>query len=157
MKKIFFAVLLLFGALNAKAQDVRIIDYNELAPILNQTNDTVYVINFWASWCQPCVEELPYFKKVYNENKDKNFRMILVSLDFPRQLDSRVKPFIKKHGLNMEILLLDDPDANAWINKVDESWTGSIPATLILYNGIREFYEKQLSYEELNQIVLSKL
>ena len=117
--------------------------------ILANKNDTTYVVNFWATWCKPCVKELPYFEKVNKEYADDKVKVILASLDFPNKIQSQVVPFIKKNKLHSEIVLLDDPDANSWIPKVSEEWSGAIPATVIYKNDTRKFYEKSFTYEEL--------
>ncbi|MDY0090432.1 MAG: TlpA disulfide reductase family protein [Flavobacteriaceae bacterium] len=124
-------------------------DFDRLEPYLNQKNDTVYVVNFWATWCVPCVEELPHFEKLNAEYKERDFKMLLVSLDFPKMAESRVIPFIKEKDLKAEVVLLNDPDANRWIEKVSKDWSGAIPATLIYKNNIREFYEKTFTDDEL--------
>ncbi|HTO34940.1 MAG TPA: TlpA disulfide reductase family protein, partial [Flavobacterium sp.] len=124
-------------------------DFDRLEPYLNQKNDTVYVVNFWATWCVPCVEELPHFEKLNAEYKERDFKMLLVSLDFPKMAESRVIPFIKEKDLKAEVVLLNDPDANRWIEKVSKDWSGAIPATLIYKNNTREFYEKTFTEDEL--------
>tara|TARA_R100001369_G_scaffold77006_2_gene106262 strand:+ start:2153 stop:2785 length:633 start_codon:yes stop_codon:yes gene_type:complete len=117
--------------------------------ILQKSNDTTYVVNFWATWCKPCVKELPYFERINKEYADKKVKVILASLDFPNKVQSQVVPFIKKNKLHSEIVLLDDADANSWIPKVSEAWSGAIPATVIYKNDSRTFYEKSFTYEEL--------
>lgn len=132
---------------------IPILTFEEFKPYLQRTDDKIYVINFWATWCAPCVAELPYFEKIGSEYKDRNVEVILVSLDFPRQYEARLIPFVKEHNLNSEVLMLNDPDANSWIPQVSELWTGSIPATLF-YNAEKSvFYEKQFDYDELVQII----
>lgn len=80
--------------------------------------------------------------------------MILVSLDFKRELDNRVKPFVQKNNITSEVLLLNEPDYNAWINRVDSSWSGAIPATVIISKGKKEFFEKEFSsYPELENSI----
>ncbi len=117
--------------------------------ILQKSNDTTYVVNFWATWCKPCVKELPYFERINKEYADKKVKVILASLDFPNKIQSQVVPFIKKNKLHSEIVLLDDADANSWIPKVSKEWSGAIPATVIYKNDSRTFYEKSFTYEEL--------
>ena len=117
--------------------------------ILQKNNDTTYVVNFWATWCKPCVKELPYFERINKDYADKKVKVILASLDFPNKVQSQVVPFIKKNKLHSEIVLLDDADANSWIPKVSEEWSGAIPATVIYKNDSRTFYEKSFTYEEL--------
>lgn len=134
---------------------IKSFNYEGFEPYLNQKNDTLYVINFWATWCVPCVKELPHFEKLNTKYKSGKFKMLLVSLDFPKLLESRVIPFIKNKNLNAEVLLLNDPDANSWIEKVASEWTGAIPATIIYKNDIRKFYEKSFTEEELETEIRS--
>jgi len=135
----------------------RVLSFDDFEPHLHFMNDTTYLVNFWASWCTPCVEELPAFERISEEYSDTKLKVVLVSLDFPRQIESRLVPFIDKNKIQSEVLVLDDPDANKWINKVDPAWSGSIPATLI-YNGKdRTFHEGSYTYEDLKQIVEHKL
>jgi hypothetical protein len=81
-------------------------------------------------------------------------QVILVSLDFTNQIESRLIPFIEKHNLKAKVILLDDPDANTWIDKVSPEWSGAIPATVIKKGRKEAFYEKSFhSFEELQQII----
>jgi thiol-disulfide isomerase/thioredoxin len=128
---------------------VKSFDFDRLEPYLNQKNDTLYVINFWATWCVPCIEELPHFEKLNQKYKKGKFKMILVSLDFPKMVESRLIPFIQKKKLQAEVVLLNDPDANRWIEKIAKEWTGAIPATIFYKKDKRAFYEKSFTEEEL--------
>lgn len=119
--------------------------------------DTTYVINFWATWCKPCVKELPAFEQLEKENLDTKVKVVLVSLDFPDRLEKGVLPFIEKHNLKSEVVLLDDPDANSWIPAVSKEWSGAIPATLMVKNGRSTFYEQSFTYEELHNALQSNL
>ncbi|MDR6967804.1 thiol-disulfide isomerase/thioredoxin [Flavobacterium arsenatis] len=132
---------------------VKSYDYNSLEYFLKKDNDTTYVINFWATWCVPCVEELPSFEKLNAEYRDKKVKVILVSLDISKQIESRLIPFMQKKKLQSKVVLLNDPDANAWIEKVDKNWSGAIPATIIYKKQNRKFYERSFTYEELEKEV----
>ena len=136
---------------NVSIDDIKleILDFNGLEPYLNMTDDKTYVVNFWATWCAPCVKELPHFEALNKNYSEKNVEVLLVSLDFPSQYEKNLKPFIKKHDLQSKILVLDDVDQNTWIPKIDENWGGAIPVTLIYNKNKREFYDKTFTYEEL--------
>lgn len=132
--------------------------FDDIKYIFNYKNDTIYVINFWATWCKPCVAELPYFEKINSEFKDKKVKVILVSLDFEKQIKTKLIPFIEKRKIDSEVILLLDDKAVNWIDKVDESWTGSIPATVFYNNDYWEFYEGEFeTYEDIKKIVNSYL
>lgn len=126
-----------------------IVDYYGLEEVINREDNKTYVVNFWATWCAPCVKELPYFEKLDKEYEDKNVEVVLVSLDFPKKYESKLKPFIKKHQLRSELFALNDMDSNYWIPQVSEDWSGALPATLIYNNGKRQFYERAFHYDEL--------
>jgi len=123
--------------------------FSALEHFLKKDNDTTYVVNFWATWCVPCVEELPNFEKLNATYQDKKVKVLLVSIDFPKMAESKLLPFIKEKNLKSDVVLLNDPDANSWINKVDSTWSGAIPATVIYKKDKRQFYEKSFTYEEL--------
>ena len=106
-------------------------DFEGLKPFLKTNTDKTYVVNFWATWCAPCIKELPYFEALGSDYSDKNVEVLLVSLDFPKKYDSHVKPFIKKHNLKSRVVALDDNDSNTWIPEIHPDWSGAIPATLI--------------------------
>jgi thiol-disulfide isomerase/thioredoxin len=122
-------------------------DYEHFKPFLNQKDDRIHVINFWATWCVPCVKELPYFEALTTEQPEID--VLLVSLDFSNVVEKSLIPFIQKNDLKSRVILLDDPDGNSWIPKIDEDWTGAIPATIIYKNEQMAFYERSFTAEEL--------
>lgn len=155
-----FAFLVLFNSCsnqsNIKADNesiVPIVDFTSIKPLLEKGNDTTYIVNFWATWCSPCVKELPHFERLQHEYSNQKVKVILVNLDFPSHYETRLIPFLKEKDIQSEVIVLDDPDANRWINEVDPSWSGSIPATVIYKKSNRKFFEKELSYEELEETV----
>ena len=151
---IVFLFIILPISLFAQVQEY---NFQEFEPLIHKQNDTVYVVNFWATWCSPCVAELPYFEKANEMYKDKKVKMLLVSLDFPRHKESRLLPFIEKNKLKSEVVLLNDPDANAWIDKVDPNWSGAIPFTLIYSKDKRKGYEQSFTFESLKKEISSFL
>ncbi len=141
-----------------KDSPIPVYDFDMLEKkLLQKKNDTTYVVNFWATWCKPCVKELPHFEQLGASYSEEKVKVVLVSIDFPEYLNTKVLPFIKKHNLKSEVILLDDGDVNTWIPKVSEQWEGSIPATLIFNKKGKFFYEQPFSYHELEKIVKSIL
>ncbi len=136
---------------------VQIVDFEGLRPYLARDTDSVYLVNFWATWCKPCVDEMPYFEAMQEKYKDQKLKVLMVSLDNPDHLETRVIPFINENNIQNEVLLLDDLNANYWIPEVDDRWSGAIPATVYYGKNFREFYEKAFKLNELDSIVKSKL
>lgn len=133
-------------------------DFSALEYIFQYQNDTTYIINFWATWCKPCVEELPYFEKLIPTLEGKKARVILVSLDFKRDVNTKLLSFVKKRGLEAQVIALTDGRYGDWVGKVDPDWGGSIPATVIYNPKARKFIEQQFSsYEELESLVMAFL
>jgi thiol-disulfide isomerase/thioredoxin len=128
---------------------IPVYDFKGISALFNQENDTTYVINFWATWCVPCVAELPYFEQLLITYAHEKVRIILVSLDFRNKVEQSLIPFLKKKNLIADVCLLDDKDANYWINAIDPSWSGALPATIIYKNKERAFFEKSFTFESL--------
>ncbi len=137
--------------------DLEIYDFNGFKKYLNQKDDKVYIVNFWATWCGPCVKELPYFERINKEYGNKNVEVILVSLDFPHLYESKLKPFILEHHIKSKVIALDDVDMNTWIPLVNPDWSGSIPATIIYKNDTSKFFEQSFTYEILENETLKFL
>ena len=133
------------------AQNVTVVKFPELQKRLARPTDTTYVVNFWATWCAPCVKELPNFEQVRTVNAGKKVKVLLVSLDYASQVDKKIKPFVLKRGLKSEVLVLNEPDPNDWLAKVDAKWSGALPFTLIINNKTKQraTFEKELSQAEL--------
>lgn len=144
--------LVIFERVSAQAKVVR---FDQIASIIKAKSDRIQVINFWATWCAPCVKELPYFQALENRN-DPSVKITLVSMDYVDKLQN-VNSFISKKRITSEVLILDDLDYNSWIDRVDESWGGAIPATLFINpeTGERKFVEKELKDGELETIISS--
>ena len=133
---------------------IEVYSFDELEPLLSFNDENTYVINFWATWCGPCVKEIPYFQELHDTYSNQNLKIILVSLDFPDKLESQLIPFIKKKNIRPQVILLDDSDENTWIPKVDESWSGALPATLIYNKNKRTFYEQSFTKETLQKEIM---
>lgn len=156
MKAIFFVILVLISSLlPVRAQEVKVIKFEALQQILSGAGDTLNVVNFWATWCGPCVKELPYFEALVKKPENKKIRVLLVSMDDVKTLDSKVKPFVKQRKIKSEVVLLDEPDLNTWVDKLVPEWSGALPMTLILNDKrkIRKYIGKPVKEEELYSII----
>ncbi len=151
---IFFSLTVSIGSFSQESS-VKI--YNEFSELekdyFDKRDGKVHVINFWATWCKPCVAEMPYIDAL-TEKYGEDIKVTLISLDFPRKIKSKLIPFLEKHKLKSEVVLLDDGRVNEWIDQVDPSWSGAIPATVVFKNGVKHFYEQEFhSAEELDNII----
>ncbi|MDO7849744.1 TlpA disulfide reductase family protein [Hymenobacter sp. M29] len=149
-KPLLLSFSLLFAA-PAFAQNVAVIKFPELQKRLARPTDTTYVVNFWATWCAPCIKELPAFEQLRAANAGKKVKVLLVSMDYASQLDKKVKPFVKQRGLKSEVVLLNEPDPNSWMDKLDAKWSGALPFTLIINNKTKQraTFEQELSQTQL--------
>ncbi|SMC41140.1 TlpA family protein disulfide reductase [Moheibacter sediminis] len=164
MKNLLLTSLFLaFWSCNAQESEsyvLKSVNYEELKSIIQKDDGKLYVVNFWATWCKPCIEELPHFMEVNELYKsDPNYKMILVSLDNVKAMDTKVKKFIESNHLNVDVYLLDDnKKMNEWIPATDKSWSGAIPATIFYKNKKKvHFQELQMTQYELEDIINENL
>ena len=93
---------------NPSQSSIEIVDFDGLYSKIDLSMDKTYVINFWATWCSPCVKELPFFEEVNKKFNEKNTEVILVSLDFPSQIETKLKPYLKNNNIKSKVILLND-------------------------------------------------
>jgi thiol-disulfide isomerase/thioredoxin len=149
-------LLCLFGLSQAKAQEFSVYDsLPQLTTRIAQAGEATLVVNFWATWCKPCVEELPCFEQLREQYTGKNVQVLLVSLDFKSQLEKKFIPFLKAQQLKSEVVLFADTDANTWIPYIYEEWDGAIPVTLVVKGHQKAFnLGKFDNYSDLEAFVL---
>ena len=124
--------------------------FSDLQSIIDTDKNKIWVINFWATSCPPCLKEMPHFKKLEKEYQDKNLKILLISLDRVKDLETRVYPFVKKYKIVPEVALLEDQYYSAWTDKIDSTWYGALPATVIIKGENRKFrFGIYQSYKEL--------
>lgn len=123
----------------------------KIGNLLNRVNnsDTCYVVNFWATWCKPCVEELPGFDSATVLLKNKPVKVLLVCLNFSDEIKTKVNPFLKSKGVRSECILLDEINGNDFVNKVSDRWSGAIPATWFVKGEVRELSERKIKLSEI--------
>ncbi len=149
--KIFLVIILAFSN-HLYAQEVKVIKAPELYKMLDNCDADLCVYNFWATWCAPCVREIPHFENLSKSNHDIHVK--LISLDDVDDIYTRVRSFINKRNIHSEVLLLDEIDFNEIIPMVSDDWSGAIPATLIVdRSGKKYFYEKEFKEGELNETI----
>lgn len=155
MAKTLLTVLvsIVLSAISGRAQNVPVIGLDQLESRIAAAGDTSFIVNFWATWCGPCVKELPYFEQLHIDSEGTNRKVLLVTLDFVNQLESKVIPFLQKKQLKSEVLLMDEDRPNKWIPRVSEEWTGALPATLFINSQkkTRHFHEGSFKEGELEQ------
>jgi len=133
---------------------VQVLNYDQLKPLLHSNSDTTFVVNFWATWCSPCVQELPFFLALDSMYRNEPFRLILVSLDFKKDYLRKLQPFVVERKLERNVVVLEDNRSDYWIDDIDKSWSGAIPATLVYKKGQRLFMERTFHHtDELKEIV----
>ncbi len=128
---------------------------------LNKMLDTVsvpIVVNFWATWCGPCVREIPWFEKGVAAFKNKQVKLLLVSVDFPDEFPNGIRDFMKRKSVKSDVIWLNESDAAVFGPKIDKGFDGSIPVTLMINNKskYRQFYKQQLTEPQL-ELALRKL
>lgn len=143
---------------NPNAEIEVLSQFSELQAQMDKHSDKVLVLNFWATTCPPCIKEMPHFKELEQEYNSSELKVLLVNLDLFSDFEKRVLPFITKHQIVPEVQMLVDENYSAWTDKIDSSWYGALPATLISYKDERKFrfglYE---TYDELKEDVSSVL
>lgn len=125
--------------------------------VIQTNNDTLYVVNFWATWCKPCVAELPYFEAAGEKYKSQKVKVLLVSLDFLRD-KQKLDKFVVDRSIKNEVVLLNAGNPNVWIDKIEPEWGGAIPATILYRNGEKLFFrEGEFEQTELDSLIQTKL
>lgn len=122
-------------------------------------NDTVYVVNFWATFCKPCNEEIPDFIRIVEKYKTKKVKLLLVSLDLPSYVPVKLRAFIKKNKYNTNHVWLNETNADRFCPMIDATWSGAIPATIIVNNstGYKKFMEDQVGAEAFEAALLEAI
>lgn len=154
MVRAFFIAAVLCSNI-ALAQNARIVKLDDIQRLIHHTDESIHVINFWATWCAPCIRELPYFEEI-SAKGIPGVKVTLISMDLDLDPNpQKVYKFIEKKGIRSEVLLLDEDDPNSYIDKIESQWSGALPATLIVNHktGKRIFIERTLYEDELEQLI----
>ena len=140
-------------------QKIEIGKHESVFENFQKNNDTLYVVNFWATWCAPCVEEMPHFTAANEKFKTEKFTMVLISLDRSKDFETKMKPFIVENNIKADVYLLDDnARMNTWIPLINKQWDGQIPITVFYKNGKQiGFVPNTLNQETLEKIIKQNL
>lgn len=142
--------LLLVAAVHLSCQaqpgTVRKISTRQLAQLIGQLHGPA-ILNFWATWCGPCVDELPLIQRIAKSHRADSLKVILVSLDYADAYPNRIRRFIRVHHLVTPVYWLDLKDPGALVRLVDPGWKGQIPLTLMLdpAHHYRQVYEQEMT------------
>ena len=152
MKQFLIFICLLTANKGFAQQKAALITFKQLQEVINTDSEKTYIINFWATWCRPCIAELPGLQKFFDENTNKNIELILVSFDFPNEI-KQVNKFIEKKKLKPRVYLINEQDQNAFIDQVSAKWNGTIPATWFVNNLNKKqvFVEKPINEDEIHK------
>jgi thiol-disulfide isomerase/thioredoxin len=136
------------GNLNPPVQKIKITDLQSYIA----ASDHPLIVNFWATFCIPCVKEIPYFQSTVERYKDKGLELVLVSLDRPASYPARIADFVQKQGYTAKILWLNETNANYFCPVVDARWSGGIPSSLFINNKThyRRFFDRQLTEPQVD-------
>jgi len=156
MKKIILTGFIFLFSKVLSAQEISKIKITELEKIITESKEPL-IINLWATWCGPCVEELPYFLEEWKDKKEKGLRLILVSLDFVDDYPEKIEKFMSRRKIKPPVMWLNESDADYFCPKIDPRWSGAIPASLFVNNttGYRSFFEGQMSSKEIKKEIKS--
>ena len=149
-----FILFLVLLSTAVQAQNISQIKLKELQKVLTTKTERIQVINFWATWCAPCVKEIPLFEKLKQDNAGVD--ITLVSMDFDLDPDpAKVERFVARKNLQNKVVILAETDPNSWIDKVDKNWSGALPATLIIntQTGKRRLVQKELHEGDLEKLI----
>ena len=155
MKKYLLIFIAFFLIISSYAQSIpkwKITDVEEYI----KKSETPVIVNFWATYCIPCIEEIPYFQELVKKYENKGVKLLLISLDFEDFYPSRIKKFADKQKFTAPIVWLDETNADYFCPKIDSAWSGVMPATLFVNNksGFRSFFEEQIPREHLEAEIL---
>jgi thiol-disulfide isomerase/thioredoxin len=153
MKKLFFIPLILLAG-SMYAQKPALIKLPQLQHEIEKETEHIKVINFWATWCAPCIKELPLFEKLGQERSDVKVTLVSMDLDLDPNPE-KVYKFVERKKIQSQVLILDEQNPNAWIDKIEKSWSGALPATILINGktGKRKFVERELHEGDLEKLI----
>lgn len=155
MKKSFFILICFVLILKTNGQIIPKWKITALEEYITKS-ETPVIINFWATYCGPCIKEIPYFQELVKKYEDKGVKLLLVSLDFKESYPEKIKAFSIKRKFTASIVWLNETDADYFCPKVDSKWSGVMPATLFINTkkGYRSFIEEEIPKAKLEDEII---
>ena len=154
-------VILLFCLLSLMSQSQTIPKWKiqDVVNYYTKNNDTTYVVNFWSTYCQPCIEEMPYLQSISKKYATNRVKLVFVSLDAKSFYPKKLQAFLKKKKITTSVIWLNETNADIFCPAVDEKWSGAIPATIIVHNkkGYKQFYEQQFTPQQFEEALKKAL
>ena len=149
MKKLFVLLTFIAISLVGFSQQIPKWKITDVENLMNAKDGKILVLNFWATFCKPCVAEIPFFIQVTDKYKSEQVQLYLISVDLPSAYPKKISSFAKQKNFNSNIAWLQETDADYFCPRIDSSWSGSIPAMLILNTktGYRKFFEGEIKAE----------
>lgn len=129
MKSLFY-IILFCSYLTSQSTKLINIDSQHLLDLIDSHKGKKAVfVNFWATWCAPCIKEFPSILNI-QETYQNSVEVILVSFDFPQNRDRAVK-FLKKKNVSFKTYFKNEEDEQ-FLNKMPDEWSGALPFTMII-------------------------
>lgn len=159
MKRIITGLAFVLLTCTGYSQQIAKWKITDVEKMMNWKDSGILVLNFWATFCKPCVAEIPSFIKITKKYKGSNVRLILISLDLPSAFPEKIATFAKERKFTTKLAWLEETNADYFCPVVDKSWSGSIPATLVVNTntGFRKFNEGEMTEKEFEKMIVEAI
>ena len=155
IKKLLILIVAATFSIAAQSQVIHKWKITDVVNYFKKNNDTVYIVNFWATFCKPCIAEIPDFIRLVKKYEGQKVKLLLVSVDLPGYYPAKIAAFAKKNNYNTNIVWLNETNADIFCPAIDKKWSGAIPATIIVNNktGYRKFVEGEMNASDFEAIL----
>jgi thiol-disulfide isomerase/thioredoxin len=146
MKILFLTSYFLLLTSMVFSQPVKKVKVTEVEEYVKNSDHPI-VLNCWATWCAPCIEEIPYFMETVKKYSDQKVELLLVSLDFATSYPNKIQELIKKKKFDATFFWLNETNADYFCPKIDPKWDGTLPSTLFVNpkTGYRQFFGRPMT------------